>query len=318
MPIPTINDVQLVDPVLTNLLIAYQQADTRFVATNVFPTVGVEKDSGQYFIVTKKYWLTDELETRAPGDTFAMGGYGLESASYKTLQYALEYAIPDENRANSQVPMDLEQVGLQWLAQKSNIRKERDFASTVFGASAWDTTATGGTTSTKWSDFAGSDPVKDIRTAKRTISQSTAQNPNVMVCGEIVEDTLLNHPDILDRLKYSEVASEANVRGALAAIFGLERIEVSMAIYNSANTGQDASLSAIIDDDALVVAVNPNAGLMGVTAGKCFIWEPGGGAGTATMRRADDRDSDVLKHKEQWDFKVVASDVGYEFSDYVD
>lgn len=319
MPLPTINDVQLVEPILTNLLVGYQQADVRFVAMRVFPNVPVDKDSGTYFKIVKKRWLTDELKLRAPGSTFEQGGYTFESDTYKTLQYALEYPIPVEVRANSQVPMDLEQVGMQWLASQSNIRKERDFATAVFGASAWDNTVTGTTNFTKWSDFAGSDPVKDIRTGRRTISQSIGQAPNVLVAGEIVYDTLVNHPDLLDRLKYNEVATEANIANALAAIFGLERFEVAKGIYNSANTGASGTYSAIIDDDALICYAAPgNVNMMTPTAGKCFSWGPGGGIGSADMYFANDRKSDIIQHSEQWDFKVVSSDAGYELADCVD
>lgn len=317
MPLPTINDTQIAEPVLTSLLVGYMQADSRFVAMRVSPAVMVDKDSGQYFVVTKKYWFTDELEERAPGDTFAAGGYGLSSASYSTVQFALEYIIADETRANSQVPMDLEQIGLQWLAQKSLIRKERDFAATAMVTGVWGTDIAGGAF-TKWSDYGASDPVSNIRTGKRTISQNTGQNANVLVIGEIVEDVLLNHPDILDRLKYNEIAAEASIRSALASLLGVERVEVGNAIYNSANTGQNATMTPIIDDDALLIYSNPNAGLMTPTALKTFAWGPGGGVGSVRTRRADERDADALKHKEQWDIKVVASDVGYFFSDCVD
>ena len=315
MPIPTINDTQIADPVLTNLLVGYMQADSRFIASRLFPVVTVDKDSGQYFIVSKKYWLTDELEERAPGDEYAKGGYGLESASYSTIQYALEYILADETRANSQVPMDLEQVGLRWLAQKSLIRKERGIAATAFAASVWGTT---NSSATKWSDYAASDPVGDIRTARRTISANTGQGANVLACGEIVEDRLANHPDLLDRLKYSRVAEDMAVRSALAGFFGLERIEVSYATYNSANTGQTASMAAIIDDDALVCYSPATVDMMTPCAGKTFVWQPGGGAGSARMSRRDWRDADAIMHKEQWDQKVVASDVGYLFTDVVD
>ena len=50
MSLPTINDVQAVEPVLTNLLIGYMQADDRFVASKVFPIVPTDKDSGTYYI----------------------------------------------------------------------------------------------------------------------------------------------------------------------------------------------------------------------------------------------------------------------------
>lgn len=318
MPLPTTNDVQLVEPVLTNLLVGYMQSADRFVAMRAFPSISVENDSGTIPQFTKKYWFVDGLEERAHGDAYARGGYGITSSTYKTLQYGREKVIADETRANSQIPFDLERAATEWLGQQSLIRKERAFASAAFGASAWGTTATGGSTFTKWSDYGSSDPYNDVRTGVRTISQNTGYSPNLFVCGEIVIDKLENHPDLIDRLKYTQAATGGNVRGALAAIFDLQQILVSRAIYNSANEGQDASMSVIIDDDALLLFTNPTNTLMSPTAGRSFVWQPGGGAGQILMYRENQTDSDVVKLKEQWQFKVVASDVGYEFVDCVD
>ena len=64
---PTINQVQAVDPVLTNMLVGYQQADNRFIADRLFPQVQVDKDSGTYYILTKKYFFLNEMQERAPG-----------------------------------------------------------------------------------------------------------------------------------------------------------------------------------------------------------------------------------------------------------
>ena len=315
MPLPTINDVTLVDPVLTNMLVGYMQSDMRFVASKVFPVVSVDDKSGTYGIFTKKYWFVDGLQPRSPNDKFDRSGYGIGSGTYDANLWGLEHAIADENAANNQLPMSLEQAGTMWLAQQSLIRKEKAFASAFMTTGVW---GTDNTSVTKWSDFAGSDPVGNIRTAKRTVSQATGQAANTMTCGEIVEDTLLNHPDIIDRLKYVERATEANVRGALASLLGLADIFVSMAVQNTANTGQDASMGAIIDDDALICLVNPNAGILGVTAGKTFAWTGGGGAGSVTPYRDQSTKSDVLQHSEAWDQKAVATDVGYFFSDCVD
>src|SRR3990167_7619162 len=104
MPLPTINDVQAVNPVLTNMLIGYQQADDRFVAGRVFPAVPVEKDSGTFYIFTKKYWFLDVLQNRPPAGSFARTGFGISTSTYTTLQWAVEEPLADETRKNSQVP----------------------------------------------------------------------------------------------------------------------------------------------------------------------------------------------------------------------
>lgn len=316
MPLPTINDVQAVEPVLQNMLVAYINAESRFVADRVFPSVSVDKDSGTYYLFTKKYWFADEMEERAPGAQYPRGITGVSTATYKTLQYALSEVIADETRANSQVPMDLETAAMRKLAHQVLIRKERAFAADFMTTSVWTTDTS---VSNKWSDYAASDPVADFRNAKRTISQLTGLRPNTAVMGEIVIDRLANHPDLIDRLKYVVRAEADTVEAGLAALFGIQNILVGEAIYNSANLGQSATLSAIIDDDCLVCYTSPSPGVFEASAGYTFAWAPGGGTGSAyPVVRLEENDADMIKVKMQWDQKVVSADCGVFHSDCVD
>jgi len=311
---PTISNVQAVDPILTNLLIGYAQREDRFVASRVFPAVPVDKDSGTFYKFSKKYFFTDEMKVRAPGAEFARSGFSTETDTYATIQYALAHAIPDEIRANSQIPMALEEAAVRWLNQKSLMRKERAFAADFMVTSVW---GTDNTTATDWDDYAASDPVNDVLTARRTISNNTGMDGNSMTLGYIVHQALVNHPDIIDRVKYVQAATLATVESALAAAFGVTNYWVGKASYNSANEGQTAVLAAIIDDDCLVSYNSGSPSLFDASAGYTFTWQPGGGAGQISRYRDDENDADLLKFKEQWDQKAVATDCGYFFSDIV-
>lgn len=312
---PTINDVQAVDPVLTNMLVAYMQADIRFVADRVFPGVPVDKDSGTYYIFSKKYFMSDTMLPRAPGGPFPMSGFGVTTGTYTTIQYALAHAIADEERANSQLPMDLETATVQWLAQKNLIKKERAFAADFMVNNVWDNNDNNSTDD--WDDFALGDPVADIKTGIRTISNATGQMANTLVCGHIVHEALTNHPDILDRIKYVQVASAGNVAGAMADVFGISNYWPALGAYNSADEGQTVTAAAIIDDDALLTVVNPGAGVFGVTGGKTFTWQAGGGTGTVSMERDALKKADVVMEQAQWDQVIVATDLGYLWLDVV-
>ena len=155
----------------------------------------------------------------------------------------------------------------------------------------------------------------DIMTASRTISNNTGLEANAIVMGNIVYQALTLHPDILDRIKYNQLAVQGAIENALSAVLGVD-VYVSKASYNSANEGQTFSAAAIIDDDALVCHVNAGAGIMGASAGKTFVWQPGGGAGSIYRDRGTNH-ADLIQHKEQWDQKAVATDLGYFFSDVV-
>ena len=314
MALPTINDVQAIDPILTNMLIGYMQEDNRFVAGRVFPAVSVDKDSGTYYIMTKKYFFFDDLKVRAPGTDFGQLGFGVSTSTYATLQWAGEIPLADEVRANSQLPMDLESAAIRRLAQAALIRKEVAFSADFMATGkGW----TDDTTTTDWDDFAAGDPAADVLTAKMTISNATGNDPNTMVVGYVVHDALARHPDILDRIKYTRLATLGEVEGLIGPALGIETYLVAKSSYSNTNENASFSATAIIDDDALICYVDPGAGVFGATAGKTFVWQPGGGAGTIYTRRDDGKHANMVQHKEQWDQVMTASDLGYFFSDVV-
>lgn len=313
---PTLDNVQAVNPVLTNMLVAYRQQAMDFVAERLLPGVAVDHKTGTYYVLNKKEFLADSMERRAPGDPFAERGYKFSTATYDADLWGLETPIADEVRGNNQTPLDLERGAVEFLGDQSMIRKERALASTVFAASVWTTQDNNSTND--WDDTTNGDPIVDVRTARRTIRQLIGRGANTMVLGEIVHDALMVHPDILDRIKYVQNAAGAQpVMAAIAALFELDQYLVSKAVYNSANLGQSASISAIIDDDAWLGYINPALGLMDPSALKRFTWAPGGGDGEIVVYREQKRKSDVAQISESWDLKVTSADAGAIWLDVV-
>jgi hypothetical protein len=296
-------------------MLGYQQADTRFIASRLFPVVQVDKDGGIYYIFTKKYWFTDNLRSRAYGAKFARSGYGLSTATFKTLQWGLEHPIADEIRKNSTVPMDLEQAGLRWLAGNSNLRKEIQFSADFMVTGVWGTDDNN--SATDWDDTTNGDPVNDILTAARTISNNAGVTANTLAVGNIVHQALVNHPDIIDRVKYTKQVDIATMEQALMSLLGVEKYLVGKATYNAVNEAGTFVATPIIDDDALVCYTNNAPGIFEPSAGYTFAWQGGGGQGQVKTYRDETVNSDVLQHQEQWDQKVVATDVGYFFADIV-
>lgn len=313
--IPTLNDVQAVEPILTNLLLGYQQSDDRFIASRVFPVVPVGNDSGTYWIFTKKYWFMDDLDERAPGSPFHEIGFGVETSTYSTLQYAAMQAIADEVRRNSQLPLDLENAAVQLFAQRSMIRKERAFSADWMLYTSW--TSYDNDTATDWDDYSAGDPVDNVLTAKRTVSGLTGYDPNTMAMGYIVHQALVNHPDVIDRIKYVGVAGVGQVESALGAVFGISNYLVSKATYNTVNEAQTFTAGAIIDDDCLICYTAPSPGILTASAGYTFAWDGGGGTGSIYRVRDDIHQRDLIQHKEQWDQKAVAADLGYFYAGIV-
>jgi hypothetical protein len=316
MSLPTVNDVGAVETVLTNMLVGYMQADKRFVADRLFSGVPVNKDSGTYYLFTKKYWFLNQMKYRPAGGNYPLADFGVETSTFTTMQKALAYRIADEVRANSQVPMDLETAAVRWLAQQILLAKEISFSTDFMKTSVWGTDDDN--SATDWDDFSSGDPVSNIQTACRTISNNSGYDANTMVVGYIVHNALVNHPDMIDRIKYTQTAGITQMEGAVSSVLGIPNYVVAKATYSNTNESASFSATAIIDDDALICYVSPNPGLFEASAGYTFHWAPGGGLGSILpVYRDAMNDADVLKAKMQWDQVVVANDLGYFFADIV-
>ena len=314
MPQPTQSQVHI-DAILTNLSIAYMQEADNFVASKVFPTINVQKQSDKYFTYSQADFFRDQAQSRADGTESAGSGYSLSTATYSSNVWALHKDIGDQVRANSDVPLDPDMDASKFLAHQMLIRQERDWASKFFTTSVWGTDST---PSTLW-DASGSDPIGDVQNGINTVLSNTGYLPNTLVMSYAVYKTLRNHSDFVDRYKYT--SADSITPELIGKVLDIPNVMVMKGVYNSAKENATASYAQIGDKDALLCYVSPAAGLMTVSAGYNFVWNGvGGGLGTSTAVsrfRMDHLRADRLEIESAWDFKPVATPLGYFFSNAV-
>ena len=176
---------------------------------------------------------------------------------------------------------------------------------------------------TDWNNYTASDPVTDVLKARRTISNNTGSDGNSLVLGYFVHQSLMNHPDIIDRVKYGQTAgapAKANL-ATLAALFEVDRILVMNAIQNTAKKGQTSSHSFIGGKHALLAYSAPSPGLMTPSAGYTFSWTGLMGNGIEGNRirqyRMENLSSDRVEIDMSFDAKLVCADLGYFFNGIV-
>lgn len=327
MPNPTPGDVHINTP-LTNMSVAYVQDATNFVATRVFPTIPVQKQSDLYFVYDQADFARDEMRERAPGTEAAGGGYELDTASYSARRHSFRKDIDDETRANSDSPLQSDRDATIFVTQKALIRRERLWATKYFGTSIWGTDITGVASSVgagevlQWND-AASTPIQDIKSGKATILQNTGHEPNVLTIGYQVWVQLSDHPDIVDRVKYTGTRENPAMvdLAAVASLLGIDRLEIMKAVYNTADRGQAASMSFIGGKSALLCYANPRPSIMQPSAGYTFNWAGLTGAGNEGLRikryRMEHLSSDRVEIDMAFDQKLVAADMGYFFTTVV-
>lgn len=337
---PTAGDIHVNKP-LTNISIAYLQGAENFVADRVFPNIPVGKQSDRYFKYDRADFWRNQFQVRGEGAESAGGGYKLDNTpTYFCPIRALHKDISDPIRANADDPLNMDRDATLWLSEQAMIAREVTWTANYFTTGVWtgvsgsaaDITGVAASPSTnevlQWND-ASSTPIEDVRAYSDTIHALTAKRPNKLTMGRQVWTKLADHPDLVDRVKYSGGVGNGTpamvTRQAVASILELEEVLVADGIKNTAaeNPAFETamSLAFIAGKNALLSYAPATPSILQPSAGYTFSWTGYMGAGAMGMRisrfRMEWLKSDRVEAEMAYDQKVVGSDLGVFFSSIV-
>ena len=322
---PTGSDLHVNTP-LTNISVAYMQSASEFIADRVFPQVPVSKQADLYYKYDKGNWFRTAAQERAPATESVGTSWTITTDSYGCRVYAVHKDVADQDRARQDSPMlDLDRDATEIVSRDLLILREKKFMEKYWGTSLWgNTDQTGvstGPTANQFLQFndANSNPIEVIRARRLALASKTGLKPNKMVVGPDVHNSLLDHPDVIDRIKYTQRGIVTNE--LLAALFEVDEYLVPMVIENTALEGAADSLAFMYGKGILLAYAAPNPGLMIPSAGYIFGWTGLLGAGsfanTISRFRMDALKSDRVEGEMAFDIKMVASDLGQYFTSAV-
>lgn len=328
MPQPTGGDLYVSRP-LTNISVAYLQNQTDFAAAVVFPTVPVDHQYGMYYTYNKGDWFRTAARKRAPATESAGSGWRVGTDTFAAEVQAVHKDVADQDRANQDAPIfDLDRDATEFVTRDLMLRRELDWAGSYFAPGIWGTAgstdqqgvaaAPGANQFLQW-NLSSSTPIEDITAQRLRIAENTGLKPNILVIGARVFEKWKNHPEFLERIKYSE-------RGIIsldliAATMDLDRILVPMVIQNSAEEGAADALGFVYGKSALLAYAPPNPGRLTPSAGYTFAWTGYLGAsalgGRVKKFRMEPIAADRVEGEMAYDQKVVSSDLAVFFEDAV-
>lgn len=322
---PTPGDVHVNTP-LSNISIAEIQSMEGFVADKVFPNIPVSVQSDRYYTYDRGYLNRDEMQVRAPSTESAGGDYSVDNTpTYFAPVYAFHHDVDDQRRANEDSVLDADREATLICNLKAMIKRERLWAAKYFTTSLWTTDLTGVASAPSSGEFlqfndAASLPIETIRAARTAQHKLTGIKANTLVMGQEVYDALIDHPDIVDRVKYGQTpGSPATIDTSdLAAVLKIPRIFVMEAVYNSAVEGATYSGAFIGGKSMLLCHAAPAPGKMIPTAGYTFSWNGYLGASQMGSRikkfRLERNAADRIEIEMAFDQKLVAADMGTFFA----
>lgn len=309
-----------IDKALTNMSVQYLQDESNFIAGQVFPMVPVQKQSDRYFVYKKEDWFRDDAQERAPGTESAGGDYDIDNTpTYFCRKYAFHKDVFEEDRANADDPLTPDEDAVAFVTDKILLNKENNWARTFFKTGVWGTDLRGATAADTgkvvyWDDYANSSPIEDITAASTAQAEVTGKRPNTIVMGRRAYDALKNHPDFLDRVKYTQKGVVTT--DLIAQMFDVDRVLVANAIQNIAKKGQQAAMSFILGNHVLLCYTTNAPRLKTATAGYTFVWT--GLMGSNALGGRINRFSmpqlgigtERIECELAYDMKVIAADMG--------
>ena len=280
------------DKALTDICVANFNT-LPYVGRRVFPMVGVPQSAGKYYVFNKadlaRITMKDKpLYGKVDPSTYSIGKDTYAVDIKQVILGLDDFEVVNQTREPLPGATNPTVGPAMQIAEQMNMYLDWQFGENFFKTGKWNIEIEGTNAATDYSaghfmgwDDNASDPIKDIRYGIQTITKYGRRKPNKLVLGADAYNTLIDHPDLIERVKYSgAVGSPAVINtNVLAAIFGLEEVMVSETSYNAAGLGAAENTTYALTSDAALLLYAPNAAALNTpSAGMTFTWDMGTGS----------------------------------------
>lgn len=303
-------DLQIVDPVLSNIARAFQPKG--FVYDKVFPTITVNEDSGKYPVFTG--FFDDDTDPKVPDRASTPEiDFTWSTESYYCEDYRLKASITRKEERNAHSALKLRQNKLRAVLTRMAIRRERRAAELLRKTSNGGGLNLGAAPGTNWDQDAATIEA-DIKTGSLAVYDATGMTTNAMIVPFKVAYAMAVQQDIREIIKYTVPGDRILIEGDRVlpkVLHGHEVIIPKGAMRNTAAEGATVSLSDIWADHVRLVHLPEAADDWGVpSTGYSFKAEPE----VVDRWKANDPPVEYVRAWECVDEKIVGADLGYEIA----
>ena len=253
-----------IDAPLTSFSQQYRNDPAGFIQDVVAPVVLVEKKTGKYAYYPKSNLKAPVNSLRTGEGKTARANFQVQWKSYSELnEHALKDGITKDQYDMYQDPLDPEQDTTTYLMDQLQLEREIELAAYISNTS--NVTQFAGP-STQWNATTGAgSPFLDIEAGINQMQINGLRPPNMIVMGYYVWSQLKNHPDLLDRVKYSQLGTlTTELMASLFGDSGITKVVVARAAYDTTSEGVTASNTYIVGKNLWLIHSEPNPSLRSV------------------------------------------------------
>ena len=234
MPNSQLDEIRMVDPVLTTISQGYQN-DT-FVTEKLFPTVEVSKLKGKIPSFGKEAFVVRDLDRADGAASNRISQNDITMLEFTTTERDVEIAIDYLAEEEAEDYGRYETNITKQLSDSLQLQKEKAAADFVQDPVNYDPSLTRSILLAEaFDDYTSpTDPIDVIKDAMSSVRAKIAHMPNTMVMGEQTYRALSSHPLILDRIKHSGLG-KVTVE-ILQDLLDIKNIYVGMAVYTTDGT----------------------------------------------------------------------------------
>jgi hypothetical protein len=282
---------------LSNYAKEFADDSVPLVGDLVCPKVPVERQSFPFVI-----WNRDNLRIpgstlRAPGDSPNTIRRSYSTGSYFVRSHALEGSVPFEDEAYGLgLGFSTKQHLTGDLIGRIRRAREAEIAALVLNSTNFPNSVDYVSSTTQWDSYVQnpaynteatvtSHPIVDIEADKAILRQAAVQDSQmVLILSDPVVQVLVNHPDIINRFKYTNLGGQISL-DQLTSVFGVKCVRAS-----ALQISQNNVASWIWGANAFLGYASASADRNDVSCAKTFVWAggkgPGGDGGSIDMPAA--------------------------------
>lgn len=284
---------------LTNMSMAYFQADDKYVAKKIFPIVPVQLSTSYFYEFSKGDLARNNVRRKPQMGKVDPAIMGHTENSYRCFVDQVITGVDqimslDYQRTNAPTSIDPRASKARFIAEQMNIALDIQFAESFFKTGVWSNEWTGYTAHSsqnkqfiKFND-ANCDPIVLFDELKTEMGREGRRTPNKLALGVEAFNALKSNEAIVERVKFGgSTANPATVnRQVIAELLGFDEVVVFESTYNDAAPGEPDNMKYICEPkDALMTYTTSSPQIDEPSAGYIFAWDMlGNGAYMPTLQ----------------------------------